>query len=100
MTLFVGENAIAGCTFASLMFPCGEMPVRLICQPYFYQRKIAGLGLPATNCQTLNFSVVLLPVTAICQWQIAAECNCRWYICQRKAMAFLEHFNLLLLDPT
>ena len=72
------------------------MPVRLICQPYFCLRKIAGLGLPVTNCQTLKFSVVLLPVTAICQWQIAAEYNCQWYICQRKAMGFLEHSNLLL----
>ena len=28
-----GENAIAGFSFAGLMFPGGELPVRLICQP-------------------------------------------------------------------
>ena len=71
-SVFHGENAIAGFSSAGLIFAGGEMPVRLICQPYFCQWKIAGLGLPVTNCQILKFSVVLLPVTAICQWQIDA----------------------------
>ena len=78
------------------MFAGGELPVRLICRPYFCRWKIASLGLPVTNCQTLKFPVVLFPVTAIYQWQIAAECYCHWYICQCKAMAFLEPRNLLL----
>ena len=83
---------IAGFSFASLMFPVGEILVRLICRPYFGRWKIAGLGLPVTNLQTLKFPVVLLPVTAICWWQIATECSL-WYICQHRAMAFLEPSN-------
>ena len=82
----MGENAIASFSFTGLMFPGGEMPARLICRPYFCQRKIAGLGLPVTYCQALKFPVVLLLVTAIC----------RWYKCQRKTMACLEPSNLLL----
>ena len=31
----LGKNAIAGFSFAGLMFPGGELLVRLICQPYF-----------------------------------------------------------------
>ena len=48
------------------------------------------------NYQTLKFPLLLFPVTAIYRWQIATECNCRWYICQCKAVAFLEPCNLLL----
>ena len=48
------------------------------------------------NYQTLKFPLLLFPVTAIYRWQIATECNCRWYICQCKAVAFLEPSNLLL----
>ena len=92
----IGKNAIAGFSFAGLTFPGGELPVRLICQPYFCRWKIACVGLPVTHCQTFKFPVVVLPVTAIYQWSIAAECNCRWYICQRKAIAFQERSKLLL----
>ena len=76
-----GKNAIAGFSFAGLMFPGGELPVRLICQPYFCRWKFACEGLPVTNCQKFKFSVVLLPETAIYRWYIAAQCNCRWYVC-------------------
>ena len=48
------------------------------------------------NYQTLKFPLLLFPVTAIYRWQIATECNCRWYICQCKAVAILEPSNLLL----
>ena len=48
------------------------------------------------NYQTLKFPLLLFPVTAIYQWQIATECNCRWYICQCKEVAILEPSNLLL----
>ena len=44
-----GENAIASFSFAGLTFPGGEMPVRLICRPYFCRWKIASLGLPVTK---------------------------------------------------
>lgn len=43
---------------------CRSFP--LICQPYICWWKIAGLGLLVTNCQTLKFPEVLLPLTAIC----------------------------------
>ena len=92
----IGENAIAGFSFAGLTFPGGELPVRLICQPYFCRWKIACAGLPVTHCRTFKFPVVVLPVTAIYQWSIAAKCNCRWYICQRKTIAFQERSKLLL----
>ena len=91
-----GENAIAGFSFAGLMFPGGELPVRLICRPYLFRWKIACLGLPVNNCQTFKFPVVLLPVTDIYRRWITAECNCRWYIYQCKAMDFLEPNNWIL----
>ena len=100
-SVFHGENAIAGFSFAGLIFAGlifvgGEIPVRLIYRPYFCRWKIACLCLQVTNCQTQKFPGVLFQVTAIYQWEIAAECNCQWYICQCKAMAFLEPSNLLL----
>ena len=64
----LGENAIAGFSFAGLMFPCGELPVRLICRPDFCLWKIACVGLPVTNYQTFKFPLVFLPVTAISWW--------------------------------
>ena len=60
-----GENAIAAFSFAGLTFPGGEMPARLICQPYFCRWKIAGLGLLVTNCLALKFPVVLLLLSVI-----------------------------------
>ena len=35
LALGVGRNAIPGFSFAGLMFPGGELLVRVICQPYF-----------------------------------------------------------------
>ena len=48
-----------------VLFPSGEMPARLICQPYFCWWKIAGLGLLVTNCLALKFPVVLLLLSVI-----------------------------------
>ena len=48
-----------------VLFPGGEMPARLICQPYFCRWKIAGLGLLVTNCLALKFPVVLLLLSVI-----------------------------------
>ena len=95
MDINQGENAIAGFIFAEL-FPGGELPVRLVCQPYFCRWKIACVGFPLTHCQTFKFHVVVLPVIAIYQWSIAAECNCQKYICQRKAIAFQDRSESLL----
>ena len=52
------------------MFPSGELPVRLICWPYFCRWKIACLGLLVTNCLTFQFPVVRLPMTYIYWWWI------------------------------